>query len=72
MNPGAELQYELGRAVGTLQRRSASTSDTTRKEGPEQDNSAPRQAAVAALDRADLFTCRCQDLAEASTHWTTP
>lgn len=31
MNPGAELQYEIGRAVNTLRRRQASTSDADEK-----------------------------------------
>ena len=55
MNPGAELQYELGRAVGTLRRRSASTSDTTEKKALSRIIQRLDKQ-LAALDRADLLT----------------
>ena len=55
MNPGAELQYELGRAVNTLRRRSASTSDTTEKKALSRIIQRLDKQ-LAALDRADLLT----------------
>jgi lysozyme family protein len=55
MNPGAELQYELGRAVNTLRRRAASTGDT-----PEQQALtkivARLNKLLAGLDQADALT----------------
>ncbi|MBK7564795.1 MAG: hypothetical protein IPI21_11155 [Propionivibrio sp.] len=55
MNPGAELQYELGRAVNTLRRRSASTSDTTEKKALSRIIQRLDKQ-LAALDQADLLT----------------
>ncbi len=54
MNPGAELQYELSRAVNTLRRRQASTSDVSEQKALTR-IIARLNKLLAALDQADLL-----------------
>ncbi|MBK7423434.1 MAG: hypothetical protein IPJ48_10235 [Propionivibrio sp.] len=55
MNPSAELQYELGRAVNTVRRRHASTGDTSEQKALTRVIQRLNKQ-VAALDQADLLS----------------